>query len=262
MRKPLLWILLSVLGVGVLSLLVVAVIGAWIALDRKHRTPDIAADMPQAEFERRVRDYLLDHPEVIMEAVSRFEARQRTEEESAGQKVVQQRAEEIFRDPDSPVVGNPNGDVTLVEFFDYNCPYCRQMGPVMVQAEAADPKLRIVYKEFPILGPNSVFAAKVALAAHKQGKYGEFHKALMQVRGVTDDARTLAVAGQVGLDSERLKTDMQDAAIQGLIDRNMALAHALHINGTPGFVVGDRILAGATDLKSLQAAIQEAREKR
>ncbi len=136
------------------------------------------------------------------------------------------------------------------------------MAPLMVQAEAADPKLRIVYKEFPILGPNSVFAAKAALAAHRQGRYAEFHRALMQVRSATDDARTLAVAGQVGLDGERLKTDMRDAAIQGLIDRNVALARALHINGTPGFVVGDQILTGATDLKSLQAAIQEARDKR
>jgi len=250
----------------IVLLLLACAIGGWFAFDRgllfEHRGPDVSADMPQNEFERRVRDYLLDHPEVIMEAVSRFEARQRTEEESAGQKILNDRAEEIFRDPDSPVVGNPDGDVTLVEFFDYNCPYCRQMAPLMVQAEAADPKLRIVYKEFPILGPNSMFAAKAALAAHKQGRYAEFHKALMQVRSVTDDARTLAVAGQVGLDGERLKTDMRDAAIQNLIDRNVALARALHINGTPGFVVGERILAGATDLKSLQAAIQEAREKR
>jgi protein-disulfide isomerase len=250
----------------ILSLLLACAVGGWLVLDRgvlfDRRGPNISADMSQDAFEHRVRDYLMDHPEVILEAINRLEARQHAEEESAGQEVVKQRAEEIFRDPDSPVVGNPNGDVTLVEFFDYNCPYCRQMGPVMAQAEAADPKLRIVYKEFPILGPNSVFAAKVALAAHRQGKYGEFHKALMQVRGVTDDARALAVAGQVGLDTERLKTDMRDATIQDIIDRNLALAQALHINGTPGFVVGDRILAGATDLKSLQSAIQEARDKR
>jgi protein-disulfide isomerase len=106
------------------------------------------------------------------------------------------------------------------------------VAPLMVQAEAADPKLRIVYKEFPILGPNSVFAAKAALAAHRQGKYAEFHKMLMQTRGVTDEARTLAVAQQVGLDGERLKNDMQDPAIQGLIDKNVALAQALHISGT------------------------------
>src|SRR5260370_4316818 len=106
------------------------------------------------------------------------------------------------------------------------------MAPLMMEGEAADPKLRIVYKEFPILGPNSMFAAKPALAAHKQGRYPEFHKALMQVRSVTDDARTLAVAGQVGLDGERLTADLPDAALQGLIDRNVAPARALHTNGT------------------------------
>src|SRR5713226_1083910 len=196
----------------------------------------LAPDAPKDEFERRVRDYLLDHPDVIMEAVSRFEARQRTEEGSAGQKILKDRAEEIFRDPDSPVVGNPDGDVTLVEFFDYNCPYCRQMAPLMVQAEAADPKLRIVYKEFPILGPNSVFAAKAALAANKQGKYVGFHRALYQVRGQVDEGRVLEAAGTVGLDVGRLKADMQDPAIDGLLERTGTLAQALRITGTPGFV--------------------------
>jgi protein-disulfide isomerase len=108
--------------------------------------------------------------------------------------------------------------------------------------EAADPKLRIAYKEFPILGPNSVFAAKVGLAAQKQGKYGEFHKTLLQARGPADETRILAVAQQIGLDTDWLKTDMQDPAIQDLIDKNVALARALHINGTPGFVVGERVL--------------------
>jgi protein-disulfide isomerase len=261
MRKPLPWTVLSLLGVGLLSLLVVGVIGAWIAFDRDHRLPDVAADIPQAEFERRVRDYLMEHPEVIMDTVNRLEARQRTADEAARGKILQDHVEQIFRDPDSPVGGNPEGDVTLVEFFDYNCPYCRQMAPLMVQAETADSRLRIVYKEFPILGPSSVFAAMVALAARKQAKYAEFHKALMQVRGPADDIRTLAVASQIGLDTEQLKSDMQDAAIQALIDRNIALARALHIDGTPGFVVGDRVFKGATDLKSLQATIEQARNK-
>ena len=106
------------------------------------------------------------------------------------QAVLKSRADEIFRDPDSPVGGNPDGDVTLVEFFDYNCPYCRQMVPVMAQAESADPQLRIVYKEFPILGPNSKLAAKAALATRKQGKYLAFHKALYQVRGTVDPSKS------------------------------------------------------------------------
>jgi protein-disulfide isomerase len=157
------------------------------------------------------------------------------------------------------VGGNPDGDVTLVEFFDYNCPYCRSVAPVMNEAEAADSQLRIVYKEFPILGPNSVYAAKAALAAHRQGHYLAFHQALMQANGKADSNLVLAVAAEVGLDAERLKTDMEDPAIQEAIDRNLALAQALRITGTPGFVVGRQILRGAVDLKTLQQVIQEAR---
>jgi len=165
----------------------------------------------------------------------------------------------VLRDPASPVTGNPDGDVTLVEFFDYNCPYCRQVAPVVAEAEATDPQLRIVYKEFPILGPGSVFAAKAALAAHQQGLYFAFHEALMQAGGRADEESVLAVARDVGLDVERLRSDMKDPEIQAAIDRNLALAEALRITGTPGFVVGRRILRGATELETLQSLIREAR---
>jgi len=126
-----------------------------------------------------------------------------------------------------PVGGNSDGDVTLVEFFDYNCSYCRQMAPMMTQAESADSRLRVVYKEFPILGPNSKFAAKAALAAHKQGKYLAFHKALFQVRGTVDPSKVTEVAATVRLDVDRLKADMEDPAIAALIEKNLALAQAL-----------------------------------
>src|SRR3546814_10830321 len=125
----------------------------------------------------------------------------------------------------SPVTGNPDGDVSLVEFFDYNCPYCRRVAPVVADAEAADPQLRIVYKEFPILGPGSAFAAKAALAAHRQGLYFTFHKALMQAGGRADESSVLAVAEDVGLDVERLKSDMKDPEIQAAIDRNRSEEH-------------------------------------
>jgi protein-disulfide isomerase len=207
-----------------------------------------------------VRAYLLEHPEVVMEAVRRFGARQQEREESEVQKILKVRAEDILRDPNSPVGGNPQGDVSLVEFFDYNCPYCRRVAPVMVDAEAADPQLRIVYKEIPILGPNSTFAAKAALAVHRQGKYVAFHQALMQVRGTVDEARVLDVAAKIGVDIERMKSDMNDPAIQATIDKNLELAQAVRINGTPGFVLGQQILRGATDLKTLQSLIREARE--
>lgn len=252
-------------GVALLAILIAAG-GAWFAFDPGLRagraTPGVATDMPRDEFERRVRAYLLDNPEVIVEAVQRLQERQKTADADEAQTALKARADEILRDPASPIGGNPAGDVTLVEFFDYNCPYCRRVAPVMADAEAADPRLRIVYKEFPILGPNSTFAARAALAAHRQGRYVALHKALMVARGTVDEGAVLAAAAKIGVDVERLKADMGDAAIQGAIDRNLALAQALRINGTPGFVVGDRILRGATDLATLQGLIREARGKK
>jgi protein-disulfide isomerase len=168
-------------------------------------------------------------------------------------------SQEIFGDADSPVGGNPKGDVTLVEFFDYNCPYCRQTVPVIAQAEAADPLLRVVYKEFPILGPGSMFAAKAALAAHKQEKFIDFHRALYQIRGQVDEGKTLSAAAAAGLDVSRLKSDMQDPAIETMLSKNLALARLLGIDDTPGFVVGRKILSGFTQLNVLQAAIRDAR---
>jgi protein-disulfide isomerase len=178
------------------------------------------------------------------------------------QTALKSRADEVFRDPDSPVGGNPNGDVTLVEFFDYNCPYCRQVAPLLLEAVAADPRLRVVFKEFPILGPNSVFAAKAALAAHKQGNYLAFHDGLMKSHGALDERKVLEAAAAAGLDVDRLKTDMEAPTIQALLDRNLDLGRALRLNGTPGFVVGDGVFAGARDLKGLQALISAARNGR
>ena len=129
----------------------------------------------------------------------------------------------------------------------------------MTQAEAADPKLRIVYKEFPILGADSTFAAKAALAANKQGKYVDFHRALYQVRGHVDEAKVLEAAGTVGLDIARMKADMQDKAIGSVLEKNNQLGQTLHITGTPGFVVGDEITTGARDFEALQALITKAR---
>lgn len=246
------------------ALLIVA--GAvWFIVDPGFRTPvtstDASSAMPQDELEQRFRTYLLENPEVIVEAMQRLQARQRAAEASEATAALNARADEVFRDPASPVGGNPEGDVTLVEFFVYNCPYCRRVAPVMIDAEASDPNLRIVYKEFPILGPDSLYAAKAALAAQRQGRYVAYHKALMQADGAANEENVLAVAAEVGLDVERLEADMEDPAIRDAIDRNIALARALRITGTPGFVVGARILRGATDLKTLQGLIREARTK-
>ena len=146
-------------GRMLLVLLVLGVFGAWFAFDPGFRSLRSSlfgngAEMLQDEFDRRVHDYVMAHPEIIVQSVNQLEARARAAEQTEAQKVLQARADEVFRDPDSPVGGNPNGDVTVVEFFDYNCPYCRQVAPVVTKAEENDPQLRIVYKEFHILGPN------------------------------------------------------------------------------------------------------------
>lgn len=253
----------KLIGWSVAALLFVGAGGAWYMIDpgfqRARAQSDIVTEAPDDEFGQRVRDYLLANPEVIVEAMQTLEARRQQAEESETQSVLDARADDVFNDPESPVGGNPDGDVTMVEFFDYNCPYCRQVAPVLVDAEADDPELRIVYKEFPILGPGSIFAAKAALAADRQGRYVEFHKAMMNASGRVDETLTLSIAEEAGLDIERLKQDMRDPAVQAEIDVNIELAQALRINGTPAFVIGDEILRGATDLETMTRLIEEAR---
>ncbi|WP_136616296.1 MULTISPECIES: DsbA family protein [Mesorhizobium] len=240
--------------------LMLVIATAWLALGPGFHSQAIAADeMSQSQFDQRVHDYILAHPEVLMQALQSLDQRQREAEAAQAKQVLKARADDIFRDKQSPIGGNAEGDVTLVEFFDYNCPYCRQMAPVMEQAVADDPQLKIVYKEFPILGPDSLFAAKAALAADKQGKYTAFHKALIGSRTRVTEAVVLKIAAEAGLDVERMKTDMQQPDIQALIDRNVELAQALRITGTPGFVVGDQIFPGATDLATMKKLIRQAR---
>jgi protein-disulfide isomerase len=173
--------------------------------------------------------------------------------------LIASRRAEIFADPDSPVGGNPTGDVTIVEFFDYNCPYCRQVAPTLEEIERTDPNVRLIYKEFPILGPGSEFAARAALASRKQGKYIAFHGALMAHKGRIAEGATMEIAQAVGLDTERLKRDMEEPSIAAAIERNLSLAHALRVGATPTFVINDAILRGAADLEAFQVMIAEAR---
>ena len=253
-RKFSVWIALIV------ALLAAA--AAWIIFDpgfRDARLAMFSSGMSQDEFDRRIQDYLMTHPEVIIQSVQELEVRKQREALNDAQDALKSRAEEIFRDSAAPVGGNVQGDVTLVEFFDYNCPYCRRMAPVLIEAENADPQLRIAFKEFPILGPGSEFAARAALASQRQGRYEEFHHALMGAKEKVDETLVLATAASLGLDVNRLKSDMQDPAIQATIDRNMALATALRITGTPGFIIGDQIVRGATELNVLQGLIGQAR---
>lgn len=222
-------------------------------------TPNLPPDQVRS-IERIVREYLLRNPEVILDAMENLEKKREAEARLGAKAAIASRRDEILNDPDSPVGGNATGDVTIVEFFDYRCPYCKQVVAPLAQLLKDDAKLRFVYKELPILGPDSVVAARAALAARKQNKYHDMHRALMATRAL-DEASILKIAGEQGLDVARLKSDMASAEIQRMLDRNLQLARALNINGTPAFVVGDIVVPGAVDLPTLKSLVTEARKK-
>lgn len=226
--------------------------GGRISLSGESATP--------GDLDLRIKNYLLDNPEVIVQSLRVLQTRQSASQANETKVLIESRSNEIFDDPDSPVGGNLNGDATLVEFFDYNCPYCRRMAPLIVDIERSDTELRIVYKEWPILGPGSKFAARAALASRKQGKYLEFHKAMMQADGRVTEDKVLEIASAVGIDTAQLRKDMEDPAIENAIRRNFELARALRITGTPSFVIGDEILRGATNMDALQGYVTRARQ--
>ena len=250
---------LKIVGLGFLG--GVLAIGGWIALDIAGIVPTGGPRQQGDEFEQRVRYYLVENPQVLVESLQRVEQQQRAVQTDELGRIISARSDEIFNDPETPVGGNPEGDVNLVEFFDYNCPYCRRVAPTLVEVEKHDPKLRLVYKEWPILGPNSEFAARAALASRSQGKYVEFHKALMLASGLINKSKVLEVATEVGLDLERLKQDMEAPEIKAAIERNKQLAQVLRITGTPTFVIGSQMLRGAADAKVIRDYIRKAREK-
>jgi protein-disulfide isomerase len=228
-------------------------------------SPGVAAgDLPLAQreaIEGIIRDYLLHNPDVLIEALRGAEDKLNREADAKAVKVLGDRRSEIFDDPATPVGGNPQGDATIVEFFDYRCPYCKQVLPSLQTLLKEDRKLRFVYKEMPVLGPQSVTAAHAALAAKRQGKYEAFHNAMMAAKGQITDETVYKVAGSVGLDVDRLKQDMSAPEIEQAIKANLALADALNIHGTPGFIIGNHIVPGAVDLDSLRTMIADARKE-
>ncbi|HEU5020061.1 MAG TPA: DsbA family protein [Pseudolabrys sp.] len=215
----------------------------------------------KSAIEKIVHDYLVTHPEVLQEAIGELEKRQQAADAAKHQQAVKAHAKALFDSPDQVVLGNPKGDVTLVEFFDYNCPYCKHAMSDMLTLLKADPNLKIVLKEFPVLGPASVQAARVAVAVRMQdpSKYLEFHKKLLGSRNHADEARALAVAKEIGMDMTRIKKDMKGAEVQKTLTQDYGLAEALGLTGTPSYVVGNKVIVGAVGLPALKADINTAR---
>jgi protein-disulfide isomerase len=219
---------------------------------------EFSAEQRQA-IESIVRDYLIKNPDVMLEVLEAAKEKVSNDAQAQRTAALAERRQEIFEDPNAPVVGNPQGDVTLVEFFDYRCPYCKQVAPAIQALLGEDKQLRIVYKEFPVLGPESVTASRAALAARNQGKYEALHRALIEMKGQITEAAVFNAAKSIGIDVERLKRDMAAPEINRMLQANNQLAMALDIHGTPGFVVGDEIVPGAVSVDALRELIAAAR---
>ncbi|MFY8105831.1 MAG: DsbA family protein [Elstera sp.] len=209
-----------------------------------------------------VRDVLRDNPELVYEALQALEAKQQAEQTERSQKMIAASRAALERDPADPVLGNPQGDVTIVEFFDYRCPYCKQVTEMLLGVVKADGKLRLVLKEYPILGPQSVQAALAALAAQRQGKYAEMHMALMAHRGALDDKALEKIAGDVKLDMVRWKADLDAPELKKRLQTVLLQGREIGASGTPAFIIGDRLIPGAVDAETLKAAIAAARAKK
>lgn len=246
--------------------LLIAAIGACIgvaALETYYRYGGSTGGVPRSELHKIIRDYIVANPEVLQEAMAEFEKRQHVADAEKARDTIKRNENLIFNSPRQVVTGNKEGDVSLVEFFDYNCPYCKQAMVDLNTLEGSDNKLRIVYKEFPVLGPGSIEAAQVAVAIRMQdpsgAKYLAYRKALLSSRGQADKARAMAVAREIGVDMTRLETDLASDEIKATLEENFKLAEQLGLNGTPSYVIGSEVAVGAVGLDKLREKIRVVR---
>jgi protein-disulfide isomerase len=221
--------------------------------------PQSPQDISRPEIVSVLKDYLMTNPQFLQDVINELDKQQKLAAADKARTAINANNATIFNSPHEVVLGNPNGNVTVVEFFDYNCGYCKHALPDMMKLLQTDPNLRFVLKEFPVLGEGSVDAAHVAVAARMQdptgAKYIEFHQKLLGGRGAADKMRALAVAKEVGFDMGRLMKDMDSDEVKTTIAEDMKLADTLGIDGTPSYVVGDELVVGAVGYDELQKKI-------
>jgi protein-disulfide isomerase len=221
------------------------------------------SDAQKGDIEVIIKSYLVSHPEVLEEAMTELNKRQAAEESQKHETSVSENSATIFNSPRGVMLGNKDGDVTFVEFFDYNCGYCKRAMADMMDLMKTDPKLKVVLKEFPVLSPGSVEAAQVAVAVRMQDpggkKYLDFHQKLLGGRGPADKAHALVAAKDAGLDIARIEKDMASPEVKATIDENFKLAEAMGMNGTPSYVIGKQVVVGAIGLDGLKEKIEQAR---
>ncbi|MGB7431374.1 MAG: DsbA family protein [Ahrensia sp.] len=209
-----------------------------------------------------VREYLLENPEILVEMQTVLEERQRVAEAEARTQILSEASDRIFNNAKDPVLGNPDGDITIVEFFDYNCGFCRRAHSDMVALLDSDPNVRFVIKEFPILGPDSQQAHTVSLAFQRimPDRYGEFMDRLITGDGRADEATALALAAEFGVEEAKMRFEMENPDIIASVQETYELANALGITGTPTYVIGNEVLAGAVGSETLAQKMANMRE--
>lgn len=227
------------------------------------------SEAQRAEVVEILRRALRDDPSILRDAVAAMQEAEERERTEAGRASIQRAADQLFRDAADPVRGNPRGDVTIVEFFDARCGFCKQLHPALEALLRRDGNVRIVMKDLPVLGPNSMLAARALLASHRQGRYAALQDALLTHRGEPTEQVLRDIAQRVGLDWARLRREMDDPAIQRRIEANMRLAQSLGIQGTPALVIvgaaapgAAQLVPGAVDLPQLERMVAEARAAR
>lgn len=222
--------------------------------------PAHAEEFTRAQIEAIIKDYIEKNPKVMIDSVEAFGKQQQKVQDQLGAEQITKNSDWLLKNKDHAEAGNPKGDVTVVEFFDYNCGYCKQaLGDVLTLLDK-DKKLRLVFVEIPILGDSSVEAAKYALAAKKQNLYLEYHIAMMRHKGPINADVMLDYAKQVGINTEKMKKDAQDPAIAATIEDNLRMARTLGITGTPAFVVGKELIRGYVGLEGMSEAVSDARK--
>jgi protein-disulfide isomerase len=235
-----------------------ALLTIFAATAQAQPAPSFTAEQRQ-EIVGIVRAALRSDPSILRDAITALQDEDGLKQEAVARAAIARAGDALAKTPGDPVAGNPNGDVTVVEFYDLRCPYCRRMLPVDAELLADDGKVRLVYKDIPILGPASLLGAKAVLAAQRQGGYQKLHDAIMRGTPTITEASLHEAADAVGLDWSRLQHDMADPAIRARIDANLELARSLGVDGTPAYVVGRKMLPGAVDLPALRDAVAATR---
>ncbi len=259
---------IKIAGLGVVVALAAAASPYVLKVEPKKETA-IAAEQPSATFtaaqktelDGLIKDYILKNPQVLMDSVNNYRSAQEKTNDDQALQSLKESSDYLYKSSSLPDVGNKKADLTIVEFFDYNCGYCKQGFESVQHGLNDDKNLRFVFVDFPILSESSHVASVYALAAHKQGKYFPLHQALMTFKGPKTEENIITLAKSVGIDTDKLKADAKDPGIEAELKKNMDLAQKLAITGTPAFIIGDQIIRGYVPYEAMKTLIADQRKK-